>query len=535
MHDIRAIRDTARRYQAAWDRRGAGRHAVDGRPVTDVLLELDAAAREAIQKKEAAEKARNALSKQTGQAKAKGDQALFEQLRADVDQAKETIESAGRQEADLVRRRDDLLSRLPNLPLDDVPDGADETGNVEVRRWGTPRPFNFKVLDHADLGAAMGMMDFEAAARMSGARFVVLKRELARLERALANFMLDVQTQENGYTETAAPLIVRDHALFGTGNLPKFGEDLFQILTDYRMSILQMGAISQVNDEADIALGMLERHASAMAEIAKATVQMGDIGPAVTEAARRFVEDLGVWVARGQARMDELRAITAQAEAAERSNAGSFRLIPTAEVSLTNLVREQILDASELPIRMTAATPCFRSEAGSAGRDTRGMIRMHQFIKVELVSITTPEQSDAEHHRMTNCAEDILRRLELPHRVMLLCAGDMGFAARKTYDIEVWLPSQNTYREISSCSTCGDFQARRMNARFRREPGAKPEFLHTLNGSGLAVGRTLVAILENYQQADGTVRVPEVLIPYMGGTEVIGAPAPESPQGVAGL
>jgi seryl-tRNA synthetase len=535
MHDIRAIRDTPRRFQAAWDRRSAGLHASDQRPVTEVILELDAAVREAIQEKEAAEKARNALSKQIGQAKAKGDDALFNQLRADVDAAKATIERAGRLEADSTRLRDDLLARLPNLPLDDVPDGADETGNVEVRRWGAARGFNFRPRDHVDIGESLGLMDFEAAARMSGARFVVLRGELARLERALMNFMLDVQTRDHGYSETATPLMVRDHAMFGTGQLPKFGDDLFQILTDHRMSILRMGAIDQVNQEADIALGMLERHASAMAEIVKATGNASDVGAAASEAARRFVEDLGIWIARSEARIDELKSIATQAEAAERSNSGSVRLIPTAEVSLTNTVREQILDDAELPIRMTAATPCFRSEAGSAGRDTRGMIRMHQFIKVELVSITTPEQSDGELQRMTDCAEEILRRLDLPHRVVLLCAGDMGFGARKTYDIEVWLPSQDTYREISSCSTCGDFQARRMNARFRRDAKSKPEFVHTLNGSGLAVGRTLVAILENYQQADGTVRVPDELVPYMGGLEVIGAPVVANSEGVAGL
>ncbi|RYZ04635.1 MAG: serine--tRNA ligase, partial [Alphaproteobacteria bacterium] len=316
------------------------------------------------------------------------------------------------------------------------PEGADEHGNKVVRTVGTPRSFNFKPKDHADIGEAMKMMDFEAAARMSGARFVVLKGQLARLERALTQFMLDVQTGENGYVEHQTPLMVRDEAAFGTGQLPKFEEDLF------------------------------------------------------------------------------------------RTNTGHW-LIPTAEVSLTNIYREQITEGEQLPVRMTAATPCFRSEAGSAGRDTKGMIRQHQFIKVELVSIVKPQDSEAEHERMTRCAEGILERLELPYRTVLLCTGDMGFGAKKTYDLEVWLPSQDTYREISSCSNCGDFQARRMDARYREAPSAenqkpKPEFVHTLNGSGLAVGRTLVAILENYQEEDGKVRVPKALVPYMGGLEVIG-------------
>ena len=432
MHDIRAIRDNPDAYGAALSRRPA----VDGKSVVAELLALDADVRKALLAKEQAEAARNAKSKEIGKAKAAKDDALAASLMEEVAQAKATIEAAGRDEAEAIARRDDLLARLPNVPLEDVPQGADEHANREVRRWGAPRQFNFKPKDHADIGEGLKMMDFEAAARMSGARFVVLKRQLARLERALAAFMLDVQTGENGYEETAAPLMVRDEAAYGTGQLPKFTEDLF------------------------------------------------------------------------------------------RTNTGHW-LIPTAEVSLTNIVREQIIDAAALPLRMTAATPCFRSEAGSAGRDTKGMIRMHQFIKVELVSIVKPEDSAAEHERMTRCAEGILERLELPYRTVLLCTGDMGFGARKTYDLEVWLPSQATYREISSCSNCGDFQARRMDARYRAAPSGdnpkpKPEFVHTLNGSGLAVGRTLVAILENYQEEDGKVRVPRALVPYMGGLEVIG-------------
>lgn len=427
MHDIRAIRENPTAYAAALSRRPT----VDGASEVAKIMELDGKVRAAILRKEQAEQARNAKSKEIGKAKAAKDEALAATLMAEVAAAKQTIEDAGKDEADATRDRDDLLARLPNIPFEDVPQGADEHGNVEVRRHGEPRKFNYAPRDHADIGEKMGMMDFEAAARMSGARFVVLKKHLARMERALTQFMLDVQTEQNGYTEHATPLMVRDEAAFGTGQLPKFEEDLF------------------------------------------------------------------------------------------RTNTGHY-LIPTAEVSLTNIYREQIVDGDTLPVRMTAATPCFRSEAGSAGRDTKGMIRQHQFIKVELVSITKPEDSEAEHQRMTKCAEGILERLELPYRTVLLCTGDMGFGARKTYDLEVWLPSQNTYREISSCSNCGDFQARRMDGKFRREQGAKPEYFHTLNGSGLAVGRTLVAILENYQREDGKVDVPKALQPYMGGMTEIG-------------
>ena len=432
MFDLRAIRENPDAFRTGWERRGLGL----GDKVDDILAH-DGALRKAVTDKQEAEAARNAKSKQIGQAKAAGDDALFEQLRAEVAAAKETIETAGEQEEAAKALLDDVLLGLPNLPMPDVPEGADETANVLISSHGAPRSFNFEPGVHDDLGAALtndqgqALMDFEAAARMSGARFVVLRGQIARLERALAAFMLDIQTTEHGYEEINPPLLVRDEALIGTGQLPKFGEDSFQT-TD------------------------------------------------------------GLW------------------------------LIATSEISMTNLVREQILDADQLPLRMTAHTPCFRSEAGSAGRDTKGMIRQHQFNKVELVSIVRNEDEGlAELERMTECAEEILKRLELPYRRMLLCTGDMGFGARKTYDLEVWLPSQEMYREISSCSYCGAFQARRMNARYRPEVGAKPEFVHTLNGSGLAVGRTLVAVLENYQEEDGSIRIPEALQPYMGGLEVI--------------
>lgn len=423
MHDIRLIRDEPAAFDASLRSRGL-------EPQAERLIDLDARRRAATTALQEAETERNAKSKEIGKAKASGDAALFDALRADVERLKSEMERLGEEARTTEEALNQHLAALPNRPAADVPEGADETENEEIRGWGEPRAFDFAPKDHVAVGERLGL-DFERAAAMSGARFAVLSGPLARLERALGQFMLDVQTGEHGYRETNVPFLVRDEAVFGTGQLPKFAEDLFRT-TD------------------------------------------------------------GRW------------------------------LIPTAEVSLTNLVRDSIHAETDFPLRLTALTPCFRSEAGSAGRDTRGLIRMHQFMKVELVSITTPEQSEEEHERMTQCAEEILRRLELPYRVMLLCTGDMGFSATKTYDLEVWMPSQNTYREISSCSNCGDFQARRMNARFRREGEKKPDYLHTLNGSGLAVGRTLVAILENHQNADGSVTIPAALRPWMGGVERIG-------------
>jgi len=443
MHDIRAIRENPDRYDAAWTARGLSGKA-------DLAVALDADLRAAITAAETAQAKRNELSKGIGQAKARKDEAEAQRLLAEVETLKGEGARAAEDRARLEAELRDLLSTLPNIPADDVPAGADETGNVEVRAWGEPRRIN-NPKDHVDLGEGLGGMDFEAAARMSGARFVVLKGEIARLERALGQFMLDVQTLEHGYTEVSPPLLVKRPAMFGTGQLPKFEADLFKI--------------PGVEIEWDLPEG-------------------GKI-------------------------LD--------------SSVGDRFLIPTAEVSLTNLVREQITAEEELPLRLTALTPSFRSEAGASGRDTRGMIRQHQFYKVELVSITTPEQSDAEHERMTACAEAVLKKLDLPFRTMLLCSGDMGFGARKTYDLEVWLPSQNTFREISSCSNCGDFQARRMDARTQKAGEKGTRFVHTLNGSGLAVGRTLVAIMENYQQEDGRIAVPSALLPYMGGITHVGA------------
>jgi seryl-tRNA synthetase len=507
MHDIRAIRDNPDAYAKALSRRPS----VDGAAEVKAVLELDARVRAAILRKEAAEAARNAKSKEIGKAKAAKDEALAAKLMAEVAEAKADIEAAGKEEAEALKARDDLLARLPNVPLDDVPLGADESANVEVRQHGDPRQFNFAPKDHADLGEALGMMDFEAAARMSGARFVVLKGQLARLERALASFMLDVQTGEHGYVEHSPPLLVRDNAMFGTGQLPKFEDDLFWAGRP------PMNTLLDHHDELELRFADEYRQPYQALLAARSSGDAAGLEAGI-QALFNVFDGAGASVAAEFA-MTHLHAAR---------GANHHWLIPTAEVSLTNIVREQILDEAQLPMRMTAATPCFRSEAGSAGRDTKGMIRQHQFIKVELVSVTRPEDSDAELERMTGCAEEILKRLELPYRTVMLCTGDMGFGARKTYDIEVWLPSQNTYREISSCSTCGDFQARRMDARFRRAPTAenpkpKPEFVHTLNGSGLAVGRTLVAILENYQEADGSVRVPAALVPYMGGVDVIRA------------
>ena len=455
--------------------------------------------------------------------------------------AKDTIEAAGEQEEAARKLLDDLLYGLPNIPLAEVPEGQDEHGNVEKARWSEPKSYEFEVKDHADLGEALGMMDFETAAKMSGARFVLLKGKLARLERALAAFMLDVQTEEHGYTECTTPLLVKDKALIGTGQLPKFEEDLFS----------GFYGLEDVEDYADIKVHTFRYICSLLESIRNVGdgITPQDIENAMQRTrAKDYVpkskSDDSDYVASFE-RVAKFRlkvfensnvdwAIGKWNDATERllENNTTIReevsrrlwLTPTAEVPLTNIVRESIIEPGELPKRFTAHTPCFRSEAGSAGRDTKGMIRLHQFNKVELVSVVANEEEGLkELERMTECAEAILKRLDLPFRRMLLCAGDMGAGARKTYDLEVWLPSQDTYREISSCSYCGDYQARRMSARYRPEAGAKPEFVHTLNGSGLAVGRTLVAILENYQNEDGSITVPEALRGYMGGLKVISA------------
>ena len=431
MHDLRAIRENRDGFIRELSRRG-----VDAAAIADDVLARDKALRDVLVRLQNAQARRNDASKLIGQAKQKKDEAQANELMAEVAGLKEAIQQDEARQRDLEKDLRDALAVIPNLPAADVPDGADESGNVPIttRAFGKPPGINAPK-QHFELGEALGQMDFERAAKVSGARFVYLKGDLAKLERAIAAFMLDTHTEKFGYTEVAPPVLVKSNAMFGTGQLPKFQDDLFRIAT-------------------------------------------GEGDP--------------------------------------------FWLVPTAEVPLTNYVNDEILSEGELPLRFTAYTPCFRAEAGAAGRDTRGMIRMHQFSKVELVSITTPEQSAAEHERMTDAAQEILKKLDLAHRVMTLCTGDMGFGAQKTYDIEVWLPGQNAYREISSCSNCGPFQARRMNTRYRGPDGKVKGPVHTLNGSGLAVGRTLVAILENYQQPDGSIAIPAALQSYMNGKAKIG-------------
>ena len=485
MHDIKAIREDFEGWRKRLGRRVLG---------PDVLAqlaripELDAAERAAKTRRQEAEAARNAASKAIGQAKAKKDEAEAARLMQAVAAHKAAIEAAEKEEAEASGALRGILEALPNLPAADAPDGADEAGNVEQKVWpNAVTALAFPPKDHVALGEAWGLMDFERAAKISGARFVALKGALARLERALAAFMLDLHTEEFGYQEVSPPLLVRDEAAFGTGQLPKFGDDLFNV---------QLTVFSRPTSKARL-------------DVVNRTLIFGEAFD--QDEFNRHKEIERNWGLREREDGKDEFYVTR-----------GMRLIPTSEVPLTNLIREEILSEAQLPIRMTADTPCFRSEAGSAGRDTRGMIRLHQFRKVELVSITRPEESAAEHERMTACAEEVLMRLGLPFRRVLLCTGDMGFSAQKTYDLEVWLPSQNTYREISSCSNCGDFQARRMNARFKREGAKQTEFVHTLNGSGLAVGRTMVAVLENYQNADGSVTIPAALRPYMGGLERIG-------------
>lgn len=484
MHDIKAIRENPEAFEAAWSAKGRSGEAAQA-------VKLDAQLRAAQTALQEAQAKRNESSKLIGMAKAKKDEAEAARLMAEVEALKGVMATAAEEEALVGGKLKDLLASLPNIPAPEVPAGEDEHGNVEERHWGDAAKLPAGRLnapkDHVDLGAALGGMDFEAAARMSGARFVVLKKEIARLERAIGQFMLDLQTVEHGYTEVSPPLLVKSEALYGTGQLPKFKEDLFAT-----------------------GLTELDRYWNDMSEDRRTAPEYTD----------RFLLTAGD---KAQAFQDFQDRWRRKLESGEYGR--QLWLIPTAEVSLTNIVREQILTEEELPMRLTALTPSFRAEAGSAGRDTRGMIRQHQFYKVELVSITTPDQSEAEHQRMVECAETVLKKLELPFRTMLLCTGDMGFGAKKTYDLEVWLPSQNMYREISSCSNCGDFQARRMEARYRKTGEKGGHFVHTLNGSGLAVGRTLVAVLENYQDEAGRIHIPAVLQPYMGGVTHIGGAA----------
>jgi seryl-tRNA synthetase len=472
--DIRWIHENPQAFDAGLRKRGL----VPGGEVKFAaeLIALDETRRKVVTRLQEGQARRNAASKEIGFAKKAKDEAKAAALVAEVAALKDVLAAGEKAQAEADRALTAALSVIPNLPREEVPVGADEHANTEVRRVGEPPKFAWtnKPKQHFELGEALGLMDFETAAKLAGSRFVVLKGQLARLERALAQFMLDLHTNEFGYTEIMPPYLVRDEVMYGTAQLPKFSDDQFR---------------------AEREDGQ-RKHA--FAELAVHRAQILD-----------YAEKNGLQAARSA----PLEALGLE----YRPSPDHRWLIPTAEVPLTNLVRSSIREEGELPIRVTAYSPCFRAEAGAAGKDTRGMIRQHQFSKVELVSITTPDQSLEEHERMTACAEEVLKRLGLAYRVMVLCSGDMGFASQKTYDIEVWLPGQNTYREISSCSVCGDFQARRMDARYRPTAGGRPEYVHTLNGSGLAVGRTLIAILENYQQPDGSIALPPALVPYLGG------------------
>ena len=472
MHDIRFIREHPDVFDRALARRGLA-------PQSTRLIALDEERRKKILEFETAQARRNAASKEIGEAKKSKDEKKAAELMAEVATLKETIpelEAAAKAGSQTL---DDALAEIPNMALDDVPDGKDSNDNVEHQRFGAKRDYAFAPKQHFELGEALGQMDFETAAKLSGARFVVLKQGLARLERALGQFMLDVHTNEHGYIEVAPPLLVRDEVMFGTAQLPKFRDDQFRT----------SAAVS--------------RHDQYMAAVARAAAKSG-----VSED-EFFRQPAEIFLKKVRPELQE-----------EIPGTANYWLIPTAEVPLTNLVRESIVDEMQLPMRLTACTPCFRAEAGAAGKDTRGMFRQHQFTKVELVSITTPEQSRDEHERMLSCAEEVLRRLDLHYRVVTLSTGDMGFAAQKTYDLEVWLPGQNMYREISSCSVCGEFQARRMNARYRGKD-RNVRHVHTLNGSGVAVGRALIAVMETYQNDDGSIAVPDVLQTYMGGMKKI--------------
>ncbi len=510
MFDIKTIRDNPAAFDLARKRRGL-------EPLAERLLALDDARRGAIGKLQAAQERRNAASKEIGLAMREKDAAKAEALKAEVAKIKEDFPGWEKEERDAVEALNRALSEIPNSPLDIVPEGKDEHDNVEVLKWGAPKTFAFQPKEHFDIGEALGLMDFESAAKISGARFVVLKGRLARLERALAQFMLDTHTDKHGYMEVDPPLLVRDDAMFGTAQLPKFRPDQF-----FASTLEEPEKIRQsVDDRIQRVNAIIAGQNDAVEEIDKLNEAFKELGEVLDPRTAALINKLGVAHAR-QARQAEMALGFAENALRFAAVMDQARwLIPTAEVPLTNLVRESILDEKQLPLRMTAGTYCFRAEAGSAGRDTRGMIRQHQFFKVELVSVTTPEQALEEHERMTQCAENILQALNLPYRKVTLCTGDMGFASQKTYDLEVWLPGQGTYREISSCSVCGDFQARRMNARYRPQgensSGKGPRFVATLNGSGVAVGHALVAVLENYQNEDGSVTVPDVLRPYMGG------------------
>jgi seryl-tRNA synthetase len=472
MYDIKWIRENPEAFDKGLKRRGL-------EPLSGKLLALDEKRRAAITQFEQAQARRNAASKEIGEAKKKKDEAAAQKLMAEVNELKVTLPALEAEQKKFAHELDKELAQIPNLPADDVPDGADEKGNVERHQHGAKRNYALKPKQHFELGEALGMMDFELAAKLSGARFVVLQKGLARMERALGQLFLDTHTSEkHGYTEVSPPLLVRDEVMFGTAQLPKFEEDQFSTFKAADINTFAKFATTIDSEKTK------EEYFQQLRPNEWVSNKKGE------DAFREFARSVNkLW------------------------------LIPTAEVPLTNLVRESIVDEDKLPMRLAACTPCFRAEAGAAGKDTRGMIRQHQFTKVELVSITAPEKSKEEHERMLACAEEVLKKLDLHYRVVTLCTGDMGFAAQKTYDIEVWLPGQGMYREISSCSNCGEFQARRMNARFRGKDGVR--HVHTLNGSGVAVGRALIAVMENYQDENGAIAVPDALKPYMGGISKI--------------
>lgn len=482
MHDIKWIREAPEGLVQALVRRQVPQ--AEAVALRDRLVSLDEDRRARLTTLEGLLARRNAASKEIGAAKAAKDEAKAAALMAEVSKLKEDVPALEAEVKAIEASLTAELAAIPNVPLDSVPEGKDEHDNVELRVVGEKRTYAFTPKQHFEVGEGLGMMDFETASKLSGARFVVNKGSLARLERALGQFFLDVHTGEHGYTEVNPPLLVRDEVMFGTAQLPKFSNDQFRVTTE---ETLHDGIEKKARAALEAALKLVENHG---VEKLREAIHFPT-----------YIDDRFKLSPRVELSNDPSR----------------LWLIPTAEVPLTNLVRESILSEDELPMRLTACTPCFRAEAGAAGRDTRGMIRQHQFTKVELVSITTPEKSQEEHERMLACAEAVLKKLDLHYRVVTLCTGDMGFASQKTYDIEVWLPGQNAFREISSCSVCGDFQARRMNARFRTKDGKAPRFVHTLNGSGVAVGRALVAVLETYQQEDGSVAVPDALLPYMGG------------------
>jgi seryl-tRNA synthetase len=475
MHDIRWIRDNPEAFDRGLTRRGL-------EPQAERLIQIDERRRANIFELETAKARRNAASKEIGEAKKSKDEDKAKLLMAEVAALKELMPALEAEEKEASKALDKALAEIPNLPLEEVPDGKDERDNVEHHRFGAKREYAFSPKQHFDLGEALGQMDFETAAKLSGARFVVLKKGLARLERALGQFMLDVHTGEHGYVEVDPPLAVGEQAMFGTAQMPKFADDQFWTRREWPS-----------HKDVNYFLFQVYNQGQKLNDLFELREFSGSIVPQLKEAAAKSLDDF--------------------------LSVNRLGLIPTAEVPLTNLVRESIVDETQLPLRYTACTPCFRAEAGAAGKDTRGMIRQHQFTKVELVSITTPELSKDEHERMLACAEEVLKKLDLHYRVMLLSTGDMGFASQKTYDIEVWLPGQNMYREISSCSICGEFQARRMNARYRTKEGVR--HVHTLNGSGVAVGRALIAVMETYQQADGSIAVPDALQGYMGGIKKI--------------